>query len=209
MGGIFDWIFGGDGETTTTNAPWGPAQPYLMDMLSRAGGAASAPLVTEDQNAAQGEMGKWASGENMNPLLGVNNPYLQAVIDNSNTDAMRGLQPMINRANAASGSFGNSGVAETYGRQAADVMSQNALKARYGDYMNQQNLFENDANRRITAGGLFGQQANYEQQMPWQNVKSYASALGQTGGGSQTQPFYSNPLNTIAGIGGILGNWGS
>jgi len=208
--GFFDSLFGGDGETTTTQAPWGPAQPYIMDMLARAGGAAqvgSAP--TADQNAAQGEMGKWASGENMNPLLGVNNPYLQAVIDNSNTDTMRGMQPMINRANAASGSFGNSGVADAYGRQAADVMSQNALKTRYGDYQNQQNLFESDANRRITAGGLFQNQANYEQQMPWNNVRNYASALGSTGGGSTSQPFYSNPMNTIAGIGGILNSWGS
>lgn len=203
-----DW-FGGDGETTTTNAPWVEAQPYLKDMLQRAGGVAAAPLVTKDQNAAQTEMGKWATGENMNPLLGVNNPYLQAVIDNSNTDTMRGLQPMINRANAASGSFGNSGVAETYGRQAADVLNQNALKVRYGDYQNQQGLFENDANRRITANSLFQNQANYEQQLPWQNVKNYSQAITGTGGGSTSQPYYQNPLNTIAGTAGILENWGS
>lgn len=209
MGGLFDWIFGGDGETTTTNAPWGPAQPYIMDMLSRAGGAAAAPLVTQDQNAAQAEMGKWASGENMNPLLGVNNPYLQAVIDSSSQDAMRNLQPMFNRANAASGSFGNSGVAEAQGRYAGETLGNIATKARMADYTQQQGLFENDAARRITAGGLFQQQANYEQQMPWQNVNNYARAIGGTGGGSTSQPYYSNPMNTIAGIGGILGSWGS
>lgn len=212
-GGLLGGMGGGDkpaGQTTTTQAPWGPQQPYIMDLFNKAqqqygqGGG-----INQDQLDSQKELGKWASGENMNPLLGVNNPYLQQVIDNSSADAMRNLQPLINRANAASGSFGNSGVAETYGRTAADTLGKIATDTRYQDYTRQQGLFENDANRRIAAISPFMGQANYEQQLPWQNLNNYSKVVSGNVGSSTSTPYFTNPANGVLGgatIGGWLGN---
>jgi hypothetical protein len=162
--------------------------------------------LTPDQIAAQSELGKWASGENMNPLLGVNNPYLEGVINNSSQDVMRNLMPMINKANAASGSFGNSGVAETYGRTAADQLGQIATNTRYQDYTRQQGLFENDANRRIAALQPFLGQANLEQQLPWQNLKNYRDVITAGNGGSTSTPYFTNTTsNVLGGVG--VGSW--
>ena len=110
LGGLFGGVGGGSkpaGQTTTTTTPWAGQQPYLLDLFNKSQQASNTGgQLNQDQIDAQSELGKWASGQNMNPLLGVNNPYLQKVIGNASGDAMRNLQPMINRANAASGSFG-------------------------------------------------------------------------------------------------------
>jgi hypothetical protein len=207
--GALGGLFGGSKEqqSTSTQAPWGPQQPYIMDLFRQAQQASqSGGQLTPDQIAAQTELGKWGSGENMNPMLGQNNPYLQGVIDTGSQDVMRNLQPMMNRANAASGSFGNSGVAETYGRQAADQLGKLALGTRFQDYTNQQGLFENDANRRVASTSQFLNQANQEQQLPWNNVRNYGSALAGNFGSTSQTPYFTNPAaNVIGGIG--AGSW--
>lgn len=212
LGGLFGG-FGGDepaGQTTTTQAPWGPQQPYLQDLYKKSQEASNyGGQLTQDQIDAQSELGKWASGENYNPLLGVNNPYLESVINNASQDTMRNLMPMVNKANAASGSFGNSGVAETYGRTAADQLGKIATDTRYKDYTNQQGLFENDANRRIAAISPFLGQANYEQSLPWANLKNYQSSLGGNVGGATSTPYFTNTAANVlggAGAGSWLGN---
>jgi len=213
LGGLFGGFGGGDepaGQTTTTQAPWGPQQPYLMDLYRKAQEASAyGNQLTPDQIAAQTELGKWASGENMNPLLGVNNPYLDQVINNASSDAMRNLMPMVNKANAASGSFGNSGVAEMYGRTAADQLGKIATDTRYQDYTRQQGLFENDANRRISALTPFLGQANLEQKLPWENLTNYRNMISTGSGGSTSQPYFTNTAANVlggAGAGTWLGN---
>ena len=210
IGGLLGGLGGGDepaGETTTTQAPWAPQQGYLLDLFNQAQGVSQyGAELTPDQISAQTEMGKWASGENYNPTLGQNNPYLQAVIDAQSGDVMRNLMPMMNKANAASGSFGNSGVAEMYGRQAADSLGNLANRTRYDDFNAQRGLYENDANRRVSATGQFQNQANYEQQLPWQNVKSYGQSLAGNYGGTNTSPYFTNTAaNVLGGIG--AGSW--
>lgn len=210
LGAIAGGVGGSDkpaGQTTTTQAPWGPQQPYLQDLYAKSQAASGyGGQLTPDQIDAQSELGKWASGENYNPLLGVNNPYLEGVINNSSQDAMRNLMPMVNQANAASGSFGNSGVAETYGRTAANTLGKIATDTRYKDYTNQQNLFENDSNRRLSALTPFLGQANMEQQLPWQNLKNYQSALSGNPGGSTSTPYFTNTANNVLG-GATVGSW--
>lgn len=216
IGGVLGGIGGGAseaGQTTTTQAPWGPAQPYILDYLNMAKGESQyGGALTQDQIDAQKELGRFASGEYANPLLGVDNPYLQQVIDNSSADAMRNLQPMINKANAASGAFGNSGVAEAYGRNAADVLGNIATKTRYTDYLNQQDLNERDMNRRVgVALPAFMGQANYAQDLPWQNIQKYQKSVTGTGGSSTSQPYFTNTLNNVlggAGLGAALTGWG-
>ena len=266
-GGLLGGLFGGDeeaGQTTTTQEPWGPQQQYLLDLFAKAQAAsATGDQMNPDQIAAQGELGKWASGENYNPFLGsgytshqgsvinqlqnfaaganpnrysgMDNPYLQKSIDSASQDAMRNLAPMINRANAASGSFGNSGVAETYGRAASDSLGNIANNARMGEYTRQQqlheaalnrqlaalgplmgtanaqasqqaNLFESDANRRISALQPFFGQASYEQGLPWANVKNYGQTIQGSYGGSNSTPYFTNTAGNVLGGAG-LGTW--
>ncbi len=216
LGGIAGGLLGGmssdkpAGQTTTTQAPWGPQQPYLTDLYAKAKQASQfGGQLTPDQIAAQTELGKWASGENYNPMLGLENPYLKKSIDDASTAAMRNLQPMINRANAASGSFGNSGVAETYGRTAADQLGTIANNAYMGDYYKQQGLFESDANRRISAINPFLGQANYEAELPWKNLTNYRNTITAGNGSSTSTPFFTNTAANVlggAGAGTWLGN---
>lgn len=213
LGGVAGGLLGGTsgskpaGTTTTTQDPWGPQQPYLLDLYAKAKEAAGyGNQLTQDQIDAQTELGKWASGENMNPLLGVDNPYLQKVIDNASGDALRNLQPMINKANAASGSFGNSGVAETYGRTAADQLGKIAMDTRYQDYTKQQGLYESDANRRLSALPTFLGQANMEQQLPWTNLNNYKGIVSGGQGGSTSTPYFTNTANSVLGGAGV-GSW--
>jgi len=224
IGGLAGAALGGKssdkpaGQTTTTQAPWGPQQPYLTDLYSKAQQQSQyGGQLTPDQIAAQTEMGKWASGENYNPMLGLENPYLTKSVNDASTAAMRNLQPMINRANAASGSFGNSGVAETYGRTAADQLGTIANNAYMGDYYKQQGLYENDANRRMSGINSFLGQANMEQQLPWQNLNQYRSAISGSPGSATSTPYFTNTAANVlggAGAGTWLGNqlaqgWGA
>lgn len=217
IGALLGGVGGGSkpaGTTTTTNDPWGPVQPYLTDLFSRAYSQVQrGGQLTPDQIAAQSELGRFASGERVNPYLGMDNPYLQKVIDNASADTIRGIQPMVNRANAASGSFGNSGVAETYGRMAADAVNKGATNLRYQDYTAQMGLNESDLNRRLNALPQFQSFASYEQALPWTNISNYRSNIMGSGGGSQSQPYFTSTASNVLGgalMGSQLGKlWGS
>ena len=76
----------------------------------------------------------------VNPYLGMNNPYLTNAINSASEDAMRNMQPMFNSQNRASGSFGNSGLAEYQARTAANTLGNISNNMRYQDYTNQANL---------------------------------------------------------------------
>lgn len=90
-----------------------------------------------------------------NPYAGLDNPYLQKTIDYAQADAYRALNPMFQAQQRASGSFGNSGLAEAQTRQAADVFGNIANQARMQDYGTQQQLAESAIGR-----GLQNQQFN-------------------------------------------------
>ena len=202
IGGLLGGLGGSEeaGQTTTTNAPWAPQQPYLQDLFANAQATSKyGAEMTPDQTTAMQEMGKWASGENMNPLLGVSNPYLQGMIDKGSADFMREWQPAANRANAASGAFGNSGVAETYGRMGSEGLANSIMGTRFKDYTNQQGLYENDAQRRVGATTNFANMAQYEQNLPWQNLGNYAKALSGNYGSTQSSPYFTNTAASVLG----------
>jgi hypothetical protein len=69
-----------------------------------------------------------------NPYLGMDNPYLNHSIDSASQDAMRNLMPAFNQAQAASGSFGNSGVADTFGRAAGNAVGNISNNARMNQF---------------------------------------------------------------------------
>lgn len=195
------------GESTTTQAPWSAQQPYLLDMFQKAqqtqaGGAAS--MSPQERQALQ-TMGQVASGPTSNPYFGVDNPYLKGVIDNASQDVMRNLMPMMNRANIASGSFGNSGIAETFGRTAASELGKIATGTRFTDYTNQQQLGENAANRTTGMLGPLYSAGQNSAANPWANLANYGKAVTGSYGSQTTNPIYTNPTANVLG-GALLGS---
>lgn len=176
-------------STTTTTEPWLAQQPYLMDAFNGAASAAKGNSQTDKANANYSSV---LNGPTVNPMLGQNNPYLQTAIDNANADVNRSMMPAMNAANKASGSYGNSGVAQTYGKALTDAYSQNANNMRMTDYTNQQNLQQQNVNNTLG----FTTNANSWAAQPSQN---YASTVRGNYGQSSTTPLYSNTASGLLG----------
>ena len=192
IGGLLGGSGGSGGTTTTNSEPWGPAQPYLKEQFKAAqnlyNSQSNAPNQYQDaaMNALMGLNGI------SNPYMGMDNPYLTKTIEAAQADAMRGLLPVFNQANAASGSFGNSGVAENNMRTASNTLGNLALNARMNAYNNDaatwlanKQLNSNNANNLFTMGTNYGQ-------IPWQNLKNYQDIITGAGGSSSSTPYYQN-----------------
>lgn len=182
------------GATTISHEPWSGQQQYLLDAFERARSAANSPLIGMGALNYMNVL----RGPTINPMLGMDNPYLKGMIDNANSDVTRAMMPAMNQANYASGSFGNSGVADTYSKNLTDAYSRNATNLRFQDYTNQQNLQQQAVNNTL---GFTSNANNYAAQ-PAQN---YAQTVQGNYGGTTTTPYYSNPLSGILG-GAMVGN---
>lgn len=198
LGGLLGSMNGAKqaGTTTVTQEPWAGQQPYLLDAFKKAQTAAGgSPLQTQ----ANTNYSSVLSGPTTNPMLGMDNPYLTSAINNANADVTRAFMPAVNQANRASGSFGNSGVADTYGKNMADAYSRNSTSMRMQDYTNQQNLQQQAVNNTLG----FTQNANTYAAQPSQN---YANTVGgQNFGMARSEPYFNNPINGIMG-GAMVGN---
>lgn len=188
--------FGGSydaGTQTTTSEPWKPQQEYLTDMFGKARNQANMggqpnQYETDAMNGIAGmqnqnnpylsvgnQFGSQGNSyiDKANPYSGIDNPFLAKSVDYASQAAMRNLQPMNNQAQAQSGAFGNSGVAETYGRAAADTLggiSNNAYMNEYGaqrdmaqrNLENQRGIYQNNLNsQRDTAQNNINSQRNF------------------------------------------------
>jgi len=193
------------GTETKTQAPWTPQQPYLLDMFNKAKAASDSVAGSPYETSALQGMQGFANGPKINPLAGVDNPYLTQSINNASQDAMRNLMPMYNQAQRASGSFGNSGVTETFGRTAADALGKIATNARMQDYGTQQQLGENAVNRTVSSLGPLFSAGQNSASNPWTNINKYGSAITGNYGGTSSQPIYTNPMSNMLG-GGLLGS---
>lgn len=227
------------GTQTNTTAPWAAQQPYLLDLFNKAQQAQQASqgtnalqtgAITNASNlansgnaltsAATKTIGSAINGTLKNPYAGMDNPYLQGAIDNANTDVTRAFMPAMDQASRQSGSFGNSGVADTYSKNMADAYSKNATGMRMTDYTNQQNLaqqgIQNQLNASFNSSGFnannqsnaqnqfnFGTQA---QQYPLTSLNAYQSLIGGNDYGStQSSPIYTNPYANALG-GAVAGS---
>lgn len=197
LGGLLGSMNGAKqaGTTTTTQTPWAGQQPYLLDAFERARTSANGTPLQTQANANYSSV---LSGPTKNPMLGMDNPYLTKAIDNANTDVTRAMMPAIDQANHASGSFGNSGVADTYGKNLTDAYSRNATGMRMQDYTNQQNLYQQAVGNTL---GFTSNANNYTAQ-PAQN---YAQTIQGNYGSSTTTPYFNNPMAGIMG-GAMVGN---
>ena len=206
-GGLLGGVDGSKqtGTQTSTQAPWSPQQPYLTDMFAKAKAASDSGAMSPYEQTALTGMQGFANGPKTNPYAGVDNPYLTQTINNASQDAMRNLMPAFDQAQHASGSFGNSGVAETFGRSAANTLGNIATSARMQDYGTQQQLGENAVNRSVSALGPLYSAGQNSTANPWTNIKNYGSAITGSYGGTSSQPIYTNQAANMLG-GGLLGS---
>lgn len=93
-----------------------------------------------------------------NPYLQGENPYLQQTVDSTLGDITRNYnltqRPAMTTANARSGSFGNSGLAQMEGEQQralAQELGRASSNLRFGDYQQRAGLYENERNRQQQA----------------------------------------------------------
>jgi hypothetical protein len=84
-----------------------------------------------------------------NPMLGLNNPYIESAINSAQEDVIRAMQPQFAAAQRASGSFGNSGLQETYARELPRALGNISNSMRMADYGTQQQLQEAAVNRAL------------------------------------------------------------
>ena len=182
-----------DGTINTTQTPWGPQQPYLLDAWEKAKQASNNPINTQAQSNYQSVL----QGPTTNPYLGQDNPYLQKQIDNTNDDVTRAMMPAMNQANKASGSFGNSGVADIYSKNMTDAYSRNANDMRFKDYYAQMQLQKDAVNNTLG----FTQGSSAFNAAPAQD---YAKTVQGNYGGTKSEPYFTNPANSILG-GATLG----
>ena len=193
------------GNTTVTQEPWAQQQPYLIDLFQRAQRAANQSTAANPmETQATGQMQTAASGNLTNPLLGLNNPFLQGQIDQASQDIYRNLQPMRDTAMRQSGSFGNTGVNEAFGKAAADQVGKVAQNMRFQDYTNQQQLNEADVTRRMGAVNNLYQVGRQQRTNAFEPLKNYSDLIRGSYGSTQTTPNFSNPFAGALG-GGLLG----
>lgn len=249
---------GGSGGSTQSGPPaW--AVPYYQDLFNRAGAQSKTPyqayggqtvaqfdpaqqqgLQMQQQralagspvnDAASSELQKTLSGS----YLSEGNPYLTGVIDKAQGDVVRNytnaVRPALDSVDARSGSFGNSGVAQTgqeQQRQLGETLAGISTNLRGTDYANERNRMQGaigmaptianqdyvDANQLIGVGDARQKlnQANLDdayarfneaKNYPQQQLSGLASILSGTGGGGQTSTSTSGkPSAASATLGG-------
>lgn len=195
LGGLAGLLGGSkqSGTIDTTQTPWGPQQPFLLDAWNKAKAASDA--TNPIQSAATSNYQSVLSGPTTNPMLGMDNPYLTKAIDNANADVTRAMMPAMMQANKASGSFGNSGVADIYGKNLTDAYSRNANDMRFKDYTNQQQLYQQAVGNTLNATSNASSFLNAP-------AKNYAQTVQGNYGGTTSQPYFENPL--ASALGGAL-----
>jgi hypothetical protein len=181
-------------KTKTTNDPWGPAQPFILDNLQQQKDvfSASQPALMQaaaDQRATYGRVAPGAeqgiigaqnlvnqnlSGANLN-----GNPYLDAILGKTRQDVTNSVGDQFGMA----GRFGSGMHQDILTHALADA--ENA--ARFGNY-NQERAYQQDAIGQ--AGNLMqGSQSllNNAAELPWIGVQAANGAVRQASNGYGTQ----------------------
>ncbi len=151
---------GGAGYTPFGQSTTAGANPWQTSAWERTynRGMQGAPEVS----AGRGQLTSTINGGGFqsNPYLQGENPFLQSTIDSTLGDITRNynqtIRPAMGTAQARSGSFGNSGLAETQANQEQNLASElgrASSNLRYGDYQNRSQLYDNERNRQMAAVG--------------------------------------------------------
>lgn len=201
-------------KSKTTNAPWEPAQPYILNGMKQtqavfdaqqptlnkysADQAASygrlAPGAEQGIQGAQGVVNHQLAGDNLN-----GNPYLQKQMDLTNRDTTDAVNSQFEGA----GRYGSGMHARILAQQIADSENQ----TRFANYSQER---QNQVNAVGQASGLMaGSQSllNNSAELPWigvgalnGNIRQASNGYG-TQTGKQTQawgPIYANAIGNAA-----------
>lgn len=188
------------GKITTTTEPWSEQKPYLTDLFARSKSAMDnigGPSLGE--NSAVNSLHETATGINGNPMLGMDNPYLSKTIQTAQDDVTRNMQGQFNTASRQSGSYGNSGLDSEFAREMPRALGNIDTAMRMQDYTNQQGLYENAANRKLSASRDLYTAAKDQRNTPFNNLEKYGSLIRGNYGGSSSQPYFTNPTADILG----------
>lgn len=224
-------LFGGSAntvQTQSTQAPWAGQQPFLSDIFSQANGlygrgAYQGPFIGQQspytvqgqQYAAQqsspgGVMYDTAQGKYLNPNT---NPYFSQGL--SDSLGLAGSAFARQYGGPGGQNLDNSGYQEALARGLGGVASQAYSNLYNTERQNQLNAVNQNAANLYGAGQSAEQRSQLEagaQQQaymsPWSNLANYKNAVSGNYGsqGTATEPFYTNPLSNIFGLG--LGAYG-
>lgn len=184
------------GTTETVQTPWAAQQPYLQSLFSRADqlyqnqGQPNMGLL----NSASGQLQDTISGKNLDPR---SNPYFAGALNQTLGDVKSQINSQFRGDN-----FGNSANQEWLAR--------NMTNAATGMLANQYNLERgNQMQATGMAPGILSAQTN----LPWAPLQNYQQAVSGNYGGTQSQPYFTNPMgNAVGGAlagGAIGGPWGA
>lgn len=187
-------------KSKTTNAPWAPAQPYILknlqqqddvfkasqpDLMNAAAGQRAtygriAPGAEAGIIGAQGLVNRNLSGANLN-----GNPYLDAILGRTRENVIGSVNDQFGSA----GRFGGGMHQAILERELADAENQ----ARYGDYATERG-YQQDAIGQ--AGNLMqGSQGiiNNAAELPWIGVQAANGAVRQASQGYGTSTTTQKP----------------
>lgn len=210
IGGVTDSLGLGSkqaGTTQTVNAPWGPAQGYLMDIFNRAQGQSFAGQSPNTQQAQQLTANRALAGSPLNTaaqgqaLSTINGDYTDLSKNPSAQSAMDSARSKIN-AQFTGDNYGNSAHQEW--------LSKGLLSAAAPYYDSERNrqlqaagMAPSLANQDYTDLGLLGQVGASQDAFPWQQLQNYQGLVSgaAAGTGTQTQPYFTNPIGDLASLG--------
>lgn len=182
-------------DTSASNSPWAPVQPYLTYGFGQAQdlykqGTPQTPTL----NAAQGLAQNTIAGNYLTPD---SNPYLKASTEDALGLARSSFAGQY--GGQAGGNLGNSGYQEALARTLGNVATNAYSNAYQQERGNQQAAMS-------AAPGLDMTKA----QMPWMGLQNYMGALsgglGNFGQSTNQQPYYQN--NTANTLGALAGGAG-
>ena len=202
---------GSGGSTTSSSSPWWGQEPSLhmgyanaqgllerghnpqTEAMLRARGMSGSPVTQGANNLA----GATLRGDYLN-----SNPFTEGAVK----DAMGMARSQINSQFGGGSNFGSSAHQEWLGRGLMNA----ALPALNQNYENERGRQFAALSQAPALAGLDYQDINAVQQadfMPWNWLNQYTQNISglPAGGGSQTTPYFTNPVNSALG-GALLGN---
>jgi|CXWL01.1.fsa_nt_gi hypothetical protein len=139
-------------------APLTAAHQAGMNLVTNRAANGSPILNAGNAQATNTLQGAYMGPAAKNSMAGVNNPYLQKVINSTNQDITRSFlnstMPQTDASMARAGAFGGSAWQQANAennRQMASELAKNTSNLRYQDYLGQQGLAESQAQRDQSA----------------------------------------------------------
>lgn len=198
----------GGSKTVQSNAPWGPAQPYILQNLQQQSDVLNStqpdlenyaamqrdtygrvsPGAEQGITSAQNLVNQNLSGANLN-----GNPYLDAIIGQRNQDVINGVNDQFSEA----GRYGSGSHAAILAKELANADDQ----LRYQNYSTERGYQQQAISDAQNLMGGSQSLLNNAAELPWIGVQAANGAVRQASGGYGTQT-----TTKSGGLGSTLGS---